>query len=94
MISRLKKQLEESQFNLDELKEHIKVLIASNRELEVVVRKLLEQKAETKLNYEYVTIDLTRDNKSLKSQLGTLKENNDELQKKLIDLGSKLKKKA
>lgn len=50
---------------MNELKESLKILVKNNRELEVIVRKLLEEKREVKMSFDYVTIDLTRDNKSL-----------------------------
>lgn len=50
---------------MNELKESLKILVKNNRELEVIVRKLLEEKREVKMSFDYFTIDLTRDNKSL-----------------------------
>lgn len=94
LIKKLRKELEESNLNLNELKESLKILVKNNRQLEVIVRKLLEQKKEVKMEFEYVTIDLTRDNKGLKTQNQTLKDLNDDLQKQLQDLNSRLLQKA
>lgn len=68
LIKKLRKELEESNLNLNELKESLKLLVKNNRELEIIVRRLLEEKNETQVKYDYVTIDLTRDNSSLKTQ--------------------------
>lgn len=94
LIKKLRKELEESNVNLNELKESLKILVRNNRELEVVVRKLLEEKREAKMNVEFVTVDLTRDNKSLKTKNQVLQGANDDLLRQLEDLNKKLLQKS
>ena len=86
--------MEESNINLNELKESLKILVKNNRELEVTVRKLLEEKREVKMSVDYVTVDITRDNKSLKNQNSILKGLNDDLQRQLENLSKNLLQKT
>lgn len=94
LIRKLRKELEESNINLNELKESLKILVKNNRELEVIVRKLLEEKREAKMSVSYVTVDVTRDNKSLKNQNQLLKGLNDDLQMQLENLNKNLLQKT
>ena len=86
--------MEESNINLNELKESLKILVKNNRELEVTVRKLLEEKREVKMSVDYATVDITRDNKSLKNQNSILKGLNDDLQRQLENLSKNLLQKT
>lgn len=86
----MKKKLEESKINLSELKESLSHLIKVNRELEEQVRILLVEKRETKMETNYIEIDLTRDKKNLQGQVDILKGLNDDLRGKINDYEKKL----
>lgn len=64
-INKLLRELDEARANLDDLKKSMKELINNNRELESVVREMLEEKKSP--NFDLEKDNLLRENKTIKN---------------------------